>query len=317
MFIWVLILTARGFVRWFQQRQWHQKDDERFARVIDALNRGQAKLEALEKRIHELERRAIAPPAPAETAAQPAVSPPAPKPGEIPTPPPTHKEPKKVPASEERPKAPGSPPTPPVSVKPPEPVSPPTPLPTPPTLPVVPPQAPPPAARPIASPLAPRATLQHPTPREARGEFERNLGTNWLNKIGITILVIGISLLLAIKFPSLTNPEKIALGYAVSAAILGAGVYLEKSDRYRIFARALIGGGWALLFFTTYAMHFVPYTRVIETQSVDLVLLFAVAVAMVTHTLRYDSQVVTGLAFLLAFTTVTISQNTIYSLSAG
>jgi hypothetical protein len=42
-----------------------------------------------------------------------------------------------------------------------------------------------------------------------------------------------------------------------------------------------------------------------------------VAAVMVVHTLRYDSQVVTGLTFLLACTTVTISQNTVYSLSAG
>ena len=110
--------------------------------------------------------------------------------------------------------------------------------------------------------------------------------------------MIGISLFLAIKFPSLTNPEKIGLGYLVSFAILGAGIYLERRDRYRVFARALIGGGWALTFFVTYAMHFVTFTRVIETQWVDLVLLFVVAAVMVAHTLRYDSQVVTGLAFV-------------------
>ena len=107
------------------------------------------------------------------------------------------------------------------------------------------------------------------------------------------------------------------LGYFVSFAILGLGVYLERKDLYRIFARALIGGGWALVFFTTYAMHFVTYTQVIDTEWVDLVLLFAVAWMMVAHTLRYNSQVVTGLAFLLGFTTVAISQNTVYCLGAG
>ena len=153
--------------------------------------------------------------------------------------------------------------------------------------------------------------------RELGSQLEQTLGTNWLNKIGIIALVIGISLFLAYKFPSLSNSAKIILCYAVSFVILGTGVYLERLDRYRIFARALVGGGWALTFFVTYAMHFVPYTRVLDAQSVDLMLLFLVAAVMVVHTLRYDSQVVTGLAFLLAFTTVAISQNTIYSLSAG
>jgi hypothetical protein len=153
--------------------------------------------------------------------------------------------------------------------------------------------------------------------REFSSQLEETLGKNWLSKIAIILIVIGISMFLGREFSRLSNPAKIALGYAVGFLILGTGVYLERSDRYRVFARALIGGGWALTFFVTYAMHFVPYTRVIDTQWVDLVLLFVVAVVMVVHTLRYDSQVVTGLAFLLAFTTVAISQNTIYSLSAG
>lgn len=159
-----------------------------------------------------------------------------------------------------------------------------------------------------------------PSPELARRratEFEEKVGQNWLNKIGITVLVIGIALFLAYKFPTLSNPEKVILGYAVSLGILALGIYLEHSDRYRIFARALIGGGWALTFFVTYAMYFVKYTQVIDTQWVDLVLLFIVAAAMVAHTLRYNSQVVTGLAFLLAFTTVAISQNTVYCLAAG
>ena len=46
-------------------------------------------------------------------------------------------------------------------------------------------------------------------------------------------------------------------------------------------------------------------------------LMLAVAAAMVAHTLRYRSQVITGLAFLLAFSTVTISRVNVYSLSAS
>jgi hypothetical protein len=41
------------------------------------------------------------------------------------------------------------------------------------------------------------------------------------------------------------------------------------------------------------------------------------ALAMVAHTLRYRSQLVTGLAFLLAYTTVSLSHDTVYSLVSG
>src|SRR5215470_14180623 len=314
---WVLLLTLWAFVRWLQIRHWRKNEDERFARVIDALNHGQAKIESLEKRVHDLEHSggvSASPPPTAQT----------PEPVRTPTSPP-----KPIAPSTESPQPP-VPITPPEAVRLPEPVKLPPPAPTPAPVqvpqPAIPrqhttgpstPPATPPPSRPSPPPLMPPPKFAHASPRQIGAEFEQKLGGNWLNKIGITILVIGISLFLAIKFPSLANPQKILIGYVVSLGILGGGVYLEKLDRYRIFARALIGGGWALTFFTTYAMHFVPYTRVIDTQSVDLVLLFIVATVMVVHTLRYDSQVVTGLAFLLAFTTVTISQNTIYSLSAG
>jgi hypothetical protein len=316
---WVLILTLWAFYRWVQSRLRRQKDDERFARVIDALNKFERRLKdlaKLETRVHQLEQQLLSSsPAPAPT-----------QPPAIPAPP----------SSTTKPVEPPAPVTIPPSVEIPKPVAPPPPAaqpihPPPLKIPVPPPPPPgpvvtPPASsaphqpaptRPAPPPLSPSPQREPVSAREFSSQLEETLGKNWLNKLGIIALVIGISLFLAYKFPSLSNLEKIGLGYLLGFVILSTGIYLERSDRYRVFARALIGGGWALTFFVTYAMHFVPYTRVIDTQWVDLVLLFLVAAAMVSHTLRYDSQVVTGLAFLLAFTTVAISQNTIYSLSAG
>src|SRR5882762_3282484 len=317
---WILILTVWAFYGWVQSRIRRQKDDERFARVVEALNELEPRLKDLHKletRVHELESRLATVPAP--TPAKQPVTPPPPSPEPKPVEPPISI---KLPPSLEIPKppAPVVPPTPPpLPVEPPvaKPSVPPPPFPTPVTPPaptISYPSAPP---RPTPPPLSPPPQPPHLSAREATSQLEETLGKNWLNKLGIVALVIGISLFLAYKFPSLSNPEKVGLGYLISFVILGAGIYLERSDRYRIFARALIGGGWALTFFVTYAMHFVPYTRVIDAEAADLVLLFLVAAVMVFHTLRYDSQVVTGLAFLLAFFTVGISQDTIYSLSAG
>jgi uncharacterized membrane protein len=321
---WILILTVWGFYAWVQSRIRRQKDDERFARLVEALNKFEPRLKDLHKletRVLELENRlATATPSPAPAQQPVSSAPSAAEPKPI-APPASIK----LPPSLEIPK-PSAPPTPPsaplIEPAPPKIPTPPPPLPKPVTpLPPTPPVSiiPHPTAAPgtVPPPLSPPPKPAHLSAREATSQLEETLGKNWLNKIGIIALVIGISLFLAYKFPSLSNPEKVGLGYLVSFVILGTGVYLERSDRYRIFARALIGGGWALTFFVTYAMHFVPYTCVIETEAVDLILLFLVAAAMVIHTLRYDSQVVTGLAFLLAFFTVGISQDTIYSLSAG
>ncbi len=148
-------------------------------------------------------------------------------------------------------------------------------------------------------------------------DIEEMLGTSWLNKLGIVIFVLGVAFFLAYQLKTLGPAGKVLVGFVTAAVILGAGIWFDRGERYRILARAGIGGGWALTFFTTYAMYHIPAAQVLRSQPLDLVLMLVVAAAMVGHTLRYRSQTVTGLAFLLAFLTVTISHSNVYSLSAG
>lgn len=148
-------------------------------------------------------------------------------------------------------------------------------------------------------------------------DLEEMVGTNWLNKLGIVILVLGVAFFLAYQIRTLGPAGRVLIGYLTGGLLLGVGAWFERNEVYRILARAGIGGGWALLFFTTYAMYHVPAARVLDSQLTDLLLMLAVVAVMVWHTLRYRSQVVTGLAFLLAFSTVTVSHSNVYSLSAG
>ena len=147
--------------------------------------------------------------------------------------------------------------------------------------------------------------------------MEEVLGTNWLNKLGIIILVLGVALFGIYELGELGPAGKVAMSYAVSVVLLGAGIYLERRERYLVLGRTCIGGGWALLFFTSYALNHVTPMRVLASETADLTLMLVVAGAMVIHTLRYRSQLVTGLSFLLAFTTVAFSHDNVYSLSAG
>ena len=190
----------------------------------------------------------------------------------------------------------------------------------PPTMPYIPPRpTPPPAPAPAPSASQSGSSPSFGMIERVKGSlnYEEFIGRNLLNKLGIVSVVFGVAFLLAQALKTLGPPGKVLLGFTVSLSLLGLGIWLETKERYRIFGRAAIGGGWALTFFTTYAMYHVQAAKVLQNQSTDLVLMLIVAAVMVLHTLRYDSQVVTGLAFLLAFSTVTISDVTVYSLSAG
>jgi hypothetical protein len=140
---------------------------------------------------------------------------------------------------------------------------------------------------------------------------------NLFAKIGIVLLVLGFALLGRVALVAMGPGGKVALLFAAAATLLGGGIWLERKDRYRLIGRTGIGGGWALMFFTTYAMNHVQAMLVMSSETLNCVLLLGVAIAIVVHTLRYQSQLVTGLAFLLAFSTVALTQDTVYALSAG
>jgi hypothetical protein len=178
------------------------------------------------------------------------------------------------------------------------------------------PFTPPPRAVPVAAPAPPPPPTFTQQPHRSIS-IEERLGQNWLNKLGITTLVIGLALFLGYQLRTLGPAGKSAIGLTLSLALLGGGLLLERRSGYRIFARAAIGGGWALTFFVTFAIYHVPAMQVLHSQAVDLVLMFLIASAMVIHSLHYRSQVVTSLAFLLAFVTVGISEVTLFSLVAG
>lgn len=188
-------------------------------------------------------------------------------------------------------------------------------------VPPIPAKAQPAAAAFAGSPAASAEEASHPGGRQF--SLEETLGANWLNKIGIAILVIGLAFFLAYKLQTWGPGGKVLCGFGVSLALLGGGVWLERKPTYRVFARGGIGGGWALAYFTTFAMYHLQAARVVDSLAVDLVLMLLVAAGMVGHSLRYKSQTVTALAFMLGFATLLTShveepnQTVMFSLAAS
>jgi len=163
----------------------------------------------------------------------------------------------------------------------------------------------------------PVASSSEPSTSEKWNNFEELLGTNLLNKVGTAVFVIGVALFLSYSMRHLGPVGKITVGYTVAAALLGFGLWGDLHDRYRILSRAVQGGGWAIAYFTTYAMSNVRAVRLIDNPSLGFLLLFVVAAAMVFHSLRFHSETTTGFAYLLAFASVAISRMSLGTLTAS
>jgi len=188
---------------------------------------------------------------------------------------------------------------------------------------------PPPPPAPTPTPAQPQAAPESwaLTRRQLKGVLQRSgigaadwetvIGGKWLNKIGIVVLVVGVALFLGYSLRYMGPWGRVGTGALSGLALLIGGVLLQRIPRYTLFAKPLVGGGWALLYFTAYAAHNVSAAKVIASPIWGLSLLGAVAAAMILHSLQYRSEVATGLAYVLGFVTVAISPITEFTLAAA
>src|SRR4029077_11412346 len=59
-------------------------------------------------------------------------------------------------------------------------------------------------------------------------DVEEILGTNWLNKLGIVILVLVVAFFLAYQLKTLGPAGKVLVGFAAGGVMLGAGIWFDR-----------------------------------------------------------------------------------------
>ena len=156
----------------------------------------------------------------------------------------------------------------------------------------------------------------HPFAAAPQEGWEVVVGTSWLSKIGVVVFVVGLALLLGYSMANVGALGRVAIGYALSLGMLGTGIAFERRETYRNYAYGLIGGGWAGVYFTTYAMHALPAARIVDSELVASFSLMLAAAGMIVHSLRYQSQTLTSLAYVSAYAPLAFSPLTTFSLIA-
>ena len=125
--------------------------------------------------------------------------------------------------------------------------------------------------------------------REEHSSLEKFIGENLINKIGIGITVIGVSL--GVKYTidhDLISPlVRILLGYLAGIILLVVGLRLK--SQYKNYSAVLVSGSTAIMYFITYAA-FTFYSLI--PQTVAFALMVAFTVYTVYTALQYDMQVI-------------------------
>src|SRR5581483_5634639 len=118
-----------------------------------------------------------------------------------------------------------------------------------------------------------------PAPGRARNSsFEMRLGTYWLVRIGIVMLLTGLVFFGSYAYQNFVGRlgpvGKVILLYLASGGLLGTGAWLQrKQASLKNYSQVLLAGGLAAVYFTTYAAHHVANLRVIDSPLLDGALL--------------------------------------------
>jgi len=135
-------------------------------------------------------------------------------------------------------------------------------------------------------------------PEEIKSDIEKFIGENLINKIGIAITVIGVSIgaKYAIDHDLISPLTRILLGYLVGLGLLFFALRLRKN--YENFSAVLLSGSMAIMYFITYAA-FSFYD--LYPQWLTFILMVIFTGATVTAAIDYNKQVIAHIGLVGAY----------------
>lgn len=141
----------------------------------------------------------------------------------------------------------------------------------------------------------PRSKIKSP---KLKTDLEKFIGENLINKIGIAITVIGISI--GAKYSidhNLISPlTRIILSYLFGLSLLGLGLKLKRN--YEGYSAVLVSGAMAILYFVTYAGYAI-FELFPQVPAFLLMLLFTAFTVLAA--LKYNRQVIAHIGLVGAY----------------
>ncbi|MDG1571940.1 DUF2339 domain-containing protein [Robiginitalea sp. M366] len=153
---------------------------------------------------------------------------------------------------------------------------------------------PPPAPKPQPAQVAPPPRQQP----KAKTNLEKFIGENLINKIGIVITVLGVSIgaKYAIDHDLISPLTRIVLGYLAGLGLLGFALKLK--PKYENFSAVLLSGAMAILYLITY-LGYSLYELFPQAAAFALMVLFTVFTVFAA--LHYNRQIIAHLGLVGAY----------------
>jgi uncharacterized membrane protein len=131
-----------------------------------------------------------------------------------------------------------------------------------------------------------------------KSDFEKFIGENLINKIGIAILIIGVAIGVkySIDHDLITPLTRIILGYLMGSGLLALGIKLKKN--YENYSAVLVSGSIAIMYFITYTAY---SFYGLFPQLIAFILMVALTVFAVFIAIHYNRQVIAHIGLVGAY----------------
>ena len=129
-------------------------------------------------------------------------------------------------------------------------------------------------------------------------DWEWLVGGNWLARVGVLAVVIGVGFFLRLAFDNdwIGETGRVVLGLAGGIGLLGGGEYWRR--KYAVWAQALTGGGIAILYLSVFAA-FALYELIPPLPALGFSVLVTLTAAGLA--LRYEARAIAVLGILGGF----------------
>ncbi len=129
-------------------------------------------------------------------------------------------------------------------------------------------------------------------------DFEKFIGENLINKIGILITIIGVAIgaKYSIEHDLISPSTRIVMGYLVGLGLLGVGIKLKKN--YEGYSAVLVSGAMTIMYFITYAAYSF-YGLIPQVLTFGLMTLFTIFTVIAA--LNYNRQVIAIIGLVGAY----------------
>ncbi len=141
-------------------------------------------------------------------------------------------------------------------------------------------------------------------------ELEYRIGQFWFAKLGIFVLIIGIIFFLTFPYKNLPSFLPGLFGYILASLIFGFSFICRKI--YSYISGFLLGGGLALLFFTTLRLYFFSHESFIASLPLEVFLLVVVTSLSLFISIRRKSVYLTALSLTFGYATAVVSDNSYF-----